>query len=213
MTRANVIDMIRSMIYGGMPPDSAEITKPLVNSYLNAALGLVIKKNYQERYAVDQVGSVADGFYMTLSPYTLSLDSATGYYTFQLPTLPISISDNVSTSDVFVVLKTGIKKECSRITRRELQVMFELPLDLSEIYYWVEGNNTYLWSQNNISGLSVYVRVPYSESTDINSLFNCPSDMIGDVIQFVLTFLGVEAKSPSMNNNENVETRNIRPNE
>lgn len=209
ITRKNIIDRIRRAIYGGIPPDSAEITVNLVNSYLNDGIAAAAKKNFQENFAVDQIGSVADGFYMTFSPFTISHDDVTGYYGFDAPQMPLSLPAGINVSNLFVVMPSKIKVECSRITTRDLQVMFEVPMDTREIYYWLEGMKVMLWSKGDITGSKAYMRMPYAESSDLNAAINCPPDMIPDVTGYVLQMLGVQAQEAPMTQNENVELRNI----
>jgi hypothetical protein len=66
-----------------------------------------------------------------------------------------------------------------------------------------------MWSKNDISGAVAYLRMPYAESNDLNSVINCPPDMIPDVIDFTIKGLGIEVKMPAMSHNENIESKNI----
>lgn len=212
-TRKNIIDRVRRLIYGGYPTDDAQITVNLVNSWLNDAIAAACVSSFWASYKVDQVGSVADGFYMTFSPFSLSKDSNTGYYNFTLPALPLSLPKSHSISNVFVISGSKVKTECSRIDQRELGLMFEVPLDSDEVYYWVEQQTLYLWSKRDISAYTAYVRMPYgSASTNtLTSIVNVPDDLVPQVIEYLVKAAGEQRRMPSVNQNEGIEKANTTP--
>lgn len=209
ITWKNIIDQVRRLIYGGMPPDSAEITPSLVFLYAKEGLGLAIKKYFTSTFVIDLRGDVPDASVMTFSPYTLSQDPLTKWYSFAVPVMPLALPNGSDISNVFIIQPSGIKTECSRVKTRDMSVMFEVPLDTSEVYYWIDSGKVNLWSMNDISMASAYIRMPYADGTDMNAAINCPPDLLGDVINFTIQLLGEQVKLPKITHAENTESRNI----
>lgn len=189
MTRQNIVDEILQFIYNGLPNDDAVITPELVNFHLNEAIGLAIKKSFANTYQIDGVGSVPDGFYLTYGGLTVTKDTVTGYYTVTLPQVPIGIPKGQSIASVVFYSLSKVKKEASRISQRELSHMFEIPIDSDQIYYWAEGKILYAWSSKDISSNSAFVRMVYSQNSDLTSEINCPDDIIPEVKQYCIQLL------------------------
>lgn len=209
ITRRNIIDQIRRIVYNGVPPDSAMITVNLVALYLNEGIALAAKQAFADSYQIDQVGDVPGAFYMTFSPFTLSHDANTGYYSFGIPKMPLSLPEGKDISNVFIISGSKRKTECSRINTRDLQLMFEVPLDTSEVYYWTEGMTAFLWSKIDITGYTAYIRMPYAEGDSLDDAINCPPDMIPSVIDFTMKAMNIQIHNPNPTQNENIEKSNI----
>lgn len=209
ITWKNIIDQVRRSVYGGMPPDSAEITVNLVFLYAKEGLAMALKKYFNSTFAIDMKGDIPDASLMTFSPYTITQDPLTKWYSFPLPAMPLALPENMDISNVFLLKPSGNKIECSRIGANDLSVMFEVPMDTSEVYYWIDSGNVNMWSMNDITKASAYIRMPYADGGNINSNINCPPDLIGDVVSFTLQLLNEQVKMPATTQNENIEAPNI----
>lgn len=198
------------MIYNGIPTEDATITVNLVNQYLNDGIAAAAIAAYEKEYAIDRVGSVPDGFYMTFSGMAITKDEETSYNHFTLPQIPVGLSKENSVSDVFVIKPSGAKIFCTRVEQREIPLMFMMPLDTSEAYYWIEGKEAYVWAKGDISDGKPRVRMVYSQSTDLNSEINCPGDMIPEVISYTIKMLMAEKNQPMNTSNEGIDTPNIK---
>jgi hypothetical protein len=192
MTRKQIIYQILRFIYNGEPNDDADITPNLVNQYLNEGIAQAVKAAYAMSYNIDQVGSVPDGFYMTTKGLSLTKDSDTGYYHTDLPQVPVAISKDDSITDMVVLLGSGRKRSGVRVEQKELGVMFEVRIDSTMIYYWIEGKTLYAWSNMDISDKTCMVRQVITQGTDLDDTINCPDDLLDSVIKYTTSILPYE---------------------
>lgn len=202
MTRQNIIDEIRQIIYNGPPNDDAVITPEMVNLHLNEAIAMSVKKTFADSYQIDAVGNIPDGFYITYGGLKPLQDPVTKYYTLTLPQVPLSLPRGQSISNAVFYSLSNIKKEGSRISPREIALMFEVPLDTDEIYYWVEQKTMYIWSAKDISSFTAFVRMAYSQNSDMSSEINCPDDMLANIKQYCLQILMTMHNNPINLGNE-----------
>lgn len=123
MTRRVLIEQIRRMLYGGVPTDDANITEKEINLYINEALAYMAKINYTDSIKLDGIESIADSFYLTFKNLAITKDNDTGYYSLDLPQVPLGLSRGYGISTVTFPTSTGLAKSPIPISVRELDYM------------------------------------------------------------------------------------------
>lgn len=210
MIRQNLIDDILRIVYNGIPTEDAGISRAYINQLINQGIATVIREFYSLSLKVDGVGEVPDGFYVSLSGFDIQKDPLTGYYYFTLPQTPVSFPKDKGIGELFIINRSGARVEGIRISQREIPLIFMLPFVTNFVYFWVEGNTLRMWSKRDVTQENCYVRMVYSESSDLSSELNCPPDLVPDVVTYVVGLLTKEKAQPMNTSNEGVDTPNIK---
>lgn len=205
MTRKVLIEQIRRMYYGGVPNDDASLSEKEVNTYLNEAIAYMAKVNYTDAIKLDGIETVADSFYATFKNLAITRDSDTGYYSLDLPQVPLGLARGYGISTVTFPTSTGLAKSPIPISPRELDYVDQLKQPPSKIFYWVEGKKLWFKSYTNLVGRFAIVRMVSTETSDLDAELNVPQEYLNDIITMVLNNLKVRKGTPEDNVNDGVD--------
>lgn len=205
MTRRVLIEQIRRMLYGGVPTDDANITEKEINLYINEALAYMAKINYTDSIKLDGIESIADSFYLTFKNLAITKDNDTGYYSLDLPQVPLGLSRGYGISTVTFPTSTGLAKSPIPISVRELDYMDSLKQPPSKIFYWPEGKKLWFKSYTNLVGKFAIVRMVSTETADLDSELNVPQEYITDIINLVMNQLRPRKATPQDSTNDGLD--------
>jgi hypothetical protein len=202
MTRRVLIEQIRRMLYGSIPTDDANITEKEVNLYINEAIAYMAKVNYTDAIKLDGIETVADSFYATFKNLAITKDNDTGYYSLDLPQVPLGLSRGYGISTVTFPTSTGLAKSPIPVSPRELDYMDNLKQPPSKIFYWVEGKKLWFKSYTNLVGRFAIVRMVSTETSDLDAEINVPQEYITDIINLVMNQLRPRKATPQDSTND-----------
>lgn len=205
MTRKVLIEQIRRMLYGGIPTDDANITEKEINLYINEALAYMAKVNYTDSIKLDGIETVSDVFYLTFKNLAITRDTDTGYYSLDLPQVPLGLARGYGISTVTFPTATGLAKSPIPISVRELDYMDSLKQPPSKIFYWPEGKKLWFKSYTNLVGRLAIVRMVSTETSDLDAELNVPQEYITDIINLVMTQLRPRKATPQDSTNDGLD--------
>jgi hypothetical protein len=205
MTRKVLIEQIRRMLYGGIPTDDANITEKEINLYINQALAYMAKVNYTDSIKLDGIETVSDVFYLTFKNLAIVKDNDTGYYSLDLPQVPLGLARGYGISTVTFPTATGLAKSPIPISVRELDYMDSLKQPPSKIFYWPEGKKLWFKSYSNLVGKFAIVRMVSTETSDMDAELNVPQEYITDIINLVMGQLRPRKATPQDSTNDGLD--------
>lgn len=205
MTRKVLIEQIRRMLYGGVPTDDANITEKEINLYINEALAYMAKVNYTDSIKLDGIETVSDVFYLTFKNLAITRDTDTGYYSLDLPQVPLGLARGYGISTVTFPTATGLAKSPIPISVRELDYMDSLKQPPSKIFYWPEGKKLWFKSYTNLVGRLAIVRMVSTENSDLDAELNVPQEYITDIINLVMGQLRPRKVTPQDSTNDGLD--------
>jgi len=205
MTRKVLIEQIRRMLYGGVPTDDANITEKEINLYINQALAYMAKVNYTDSIKLDGIETVSDVFYLTFKNLAIVKDNDTGYYSLDLPQVPLGLARGYGISTVTFPTSTGLAKSPIPISVRELDYMDSLKQPPSKIFYWPEGKKLWFKSYSNLVGKFAIVRMVSTETSDMDAELNVPQEYITDIINLVMGQLRPRKATPQDSTNDGLD--------
>lgn len=205
MTRKVLIEQIRRMLYGGVPTDDANITEKEINLYINEALAYMAKVNYTDSIKLDGIETVSDVFYLTFKNLAITRDTDTGYYSLDLPQVPVGLARGYGISTVTFPTSTGLAKSPIPISVRELDYMDSLKQPPSKIFYWPEGKKLWFKSYTNLIGKLAIVRMVSTENSDMDAELNVPQEYITDIINLVMGQLRPRKATPQDSTNDGLD--------
>ena len=205
MTRRVLIEQIRRIFYGGVPNDDASLSEKEVNLYLNEAIAYMAKVNYTDAIKLDGIETVADSFYATFKNLSITRDSDTGYYSLELPQVPLGLARGYGISTVTFPTSTGLAKSPIPISVRELDYIDQLKQPPSKIFYWSEGKKLWFKSYTNLVGKYAIVRMVSTETSDLDAEINVPQEYISDIVDLVINKLKIRKGTPEDNVNDGVD--------
>lgn len=205
MTRRVLIEQIRRMLYGGIPTDDANITEKEINLYINEAMAYMAKINYTDAIKLDGVESIADSFYLTFKNLAATRDTDTGYYSIDLPQVPLGLARGYGIATVTFPTNTGSAKSPIPISVRELDYMDNLKQPPSKIFYWAEGKKIWFKSYINLVGKNAIVRMVSTETTNLDDELNVPQEYITDIINLVMGQLRPRKATPQDSTNDGLD--------
>lgn len=205
MTRKVLIEQIRRIFYGGVPNDDANLSEKEVNTYLNEAIAYMAKVNYTDAIKLDGIETVADSFYATFKNLAITKDNDTGYYSLDLPQVPLGLARGYGISTVTFPTSTGLAKSPIPISVRELDYIDQLKQPPSKIFYWAEGKKLWFKSYTNLVGRFAIVRMVSTETSDLDAEINVPQEYVTDIINLVLGQLKIRKGTPEDIVNDGVD--------
>jgi len=205
MTRKVLIEQIRRMLYGGIPTDDANITEKEINLYINEALAYMAKVNYTDSIKLDGIETVSDVFYLTFKNLAITRDADTGYFSLDLPQVPLGLARGYGISTVTFSTATGLAKSPIPISVRELDYMDSLKQPPSKIFYWPEGKKLWFKSYTNLVGKLAIVRMVSTETSDLDAELNVPQEYITDIINLVMGQLRPRKGTPQDSTNDGLD--------
>lgn len=205
MTRKVLIEQIRRIFYGGVPNDDASLSEKEVNTYLNEAIAYMAKVNYTDAIKLDGIETVADSFYATFKNLAITKDNDTGYYSLDLPQVPLGLARGYGISTVTFPASTGLAKSPIPISPRELDYVDQLKQPPSKIFYWAEGKKLWFKSYTNLVGKFAIVRMVSTETSDLDAEINVPQEYITDIVNMVINQLKIRKGTPEDTVNDGVD--------
>jgi hypothetical protein len=205
MTRRVLIEQIRRSLYGGIPTDDANITEKEINLYINEALAYMAKVNYTDSIKLDGIETVSDVFYLTFKNLAIVKDNDTGYYSLDLPQVPLGLARGYGISTVTFPTATGLAKSPIPISVRELDYMDSLKQPPSKIFYWPEGKKLWFKSYTNLVGKFAIVRMVSTENSDMDAELNVPQEYITDIVNLVMNQLRPRKAAPQDSTNDGLD--------
>lgn len=205
MTRKVLIEQIRRIFYGGVPNDDANLSEKEVNTYINEAIAYMAKVNYTDAVKLDGIETVADSFYATFKNLAITKDNDTGYYSLDLPQVPLGLARGYGISTVTFPTSTGLAKSPIPISPRELDYVDQLKQPPSKIFYWAEGKKLWFKSYTNLVGKFAIVRMVSTETSDLDAEINVPQEYITDIVNMVINQLKIRKGTPEDTVNDGVD--------
>jgi hypothetical protein len=205
MTRKVLIEQIRRMLYGGVPTDDANITEKEINLYINEALAYMAKVNYTDSIKLDGVETVSDVFYLTFKNLAITKDNDTGYYSLELPQVPLGLARGYGIASVRIPSMSSLAKALVPISVRELEYMDNLKCPPNKIFYWPEGKKLWFNSYTTITGKTAIVRMVSTENSDMDAELNVPQEYVTDIINLVMGQLRPRKATPQDSTNDGLD--------
>ncbi len=185
MLRKQFIEMVRRDLYGGQPPNTANITVGLVNLWTNQGLAIAAQKNYQDNATLDGIAYVNGSFYTTYKSLPVTKDEQF-LYKVALPHIPLGIGNDEGISTM--VLTDGVQNSYPVVWINENQrsyVRGMRPVQ-SKLIGYSEGGNVFLMSAVPLTSCTAKATmVSGGDSTNLNSTLNIPDDYIPIMYDYV----------------------------
>jgi hypothetical protein len=119
-----------------------------------------MEQRYKESAELESVTYMNDFYYATFKNRSVAKDTDTGYYYFSLPQVPLGLPRGISISGVYFKSAEGqLTETVVQIAPQEIDLMRGLPMPRSKVYGWAEGDQFYMMSYKNITGLKAMVRM------------------------------------------------------
>ncbi len=195
MVRRFYGERIRRMIYNGQPPDDANITVNLVNSYINDAVAAAAKASWQENIKIDNIAYLNNSFYTTFTGLSVVKDPTQGLFVYKitLPQIPNGLGKNEGVASLR--FKDGVQATFDAIPLNANQIAYadNLRPIPNRIMYWSEGTFLYTKTSLNLLDLTAIVRmVSGGLDTDLDSMLNVPNEYFTFMDQYILKELLLE---------------------
>lgn len=206
LTRGQYIEQIRRLIYGGFPPEDAEITIPLVNIWLNQAIAAAAKTNYTDSLKLEGVSYINNSFYTTFKNLTVTKDS-NSLYKVELPEVPVGIGQSEGVSTIkFKNSNNQISYPIIWLSMNQLasqRGMRDIP---NKLLGYVEGSYVYIMTTIPLSNYSAIVTmISGGSSNDLKSTLNVPSDYLPQVTEYIKQQLMFERNIPVDITNDGID--------
>ena len=154
MTRYEYIELLLRQAFGEQPSDDSNITKWLVNTWVNQGIGLAVKQNWKESIEMDGVAYVNNSFYTSFNGLSVSPTNLNFTYQITLPQLPIGVGKNEGVSNLIFIgqNKSDPSYDCIPLSRNQVGYFRQNKQPFNKILYYSEG--TYLYA---ISQIPLYI--------------------------------------------------------
>jgi hypothetical protein len=205
LRREQYIEQIRRMIYGGFPPEQAEITVGLVNQWLNQAIGYAAQKCYTDNLKIEGIASVNSGFYTTFKALPVTQEE-TFLWKIALPEVPPGLGNNEGVSTLKFKGEGQISQSVVWMSSNQVSFyknMRDIPNKLLGYY---EGSNVYVLSPIQLSQYTAHATViSGGDSTDLDSVLNVPPDYLTFVTEYMKQQLGFERNQVVENQQDGID--------
>lgn len=203
MTRRFYIERVLRQVFGGYNRDDAEITKNLVNTWLEDAIAAAAKQCYKESIAIDGIGYVNNSFYTTFKGISVTKDE-NFLWKITLPQIPFGIGRNEGISTLqFKDSNNSVSLPViwlSESQRGYYQSMRPIP---GKILAYPQGEFVYVISTIILSVYTATVSmISGGDSTNLNSTLNIPADYFPIMDEFLKQQLMAERLVPQDTTNE-----------
>jgi len=176
MRRDVFIELVRRQIHNGFPSDDSEITINLVNTYIEAAIGVAAKACYDGNLQVDGIGYVNNGFYTTYTGLAIT-SSGNFLWRTELPELPQGLGAVEGISRFVIKDNSSPQLSYPIVLLSENQVgiqrgMRDIP---NKVIGYQEGKYLYILSTMQLSVFTGQVTmISGGDKTDLDSELNVP---------------------------------------
>lgn len=197
LTRAQYIEQVRRLIYGGQPEDDAEITVSLVNLWLNQAVAYAAKQCYAENMKLEGVASVNNGFYSTFKGLSVSKDE-NFLWKVTLPSIPPGIGTSEGISTVVFKSDTG-QISYPVVLMSESQNSYQKGMRTipNKLIGYQEGDKVFVLTTIALNQYTASVTMVSSGvSTDLGSTLVVPPDYLPFVTDYLMKVLNFERMQP-----------------
>jgi len=209
MTRDFFIERILRRLYNGQPSDGASVTTNLANSYLNDAIAIATKLHYGENMRIEDISFINNSFYTTFRGLAISVGAEMGYFTAQLPEIPIALGKNESLPSIRLVNGVSVSKPCVWLNVNQVNQYDNLPQPFG-IPVWNENSLLVFNSPKlnlKVNGYTVTVRMVSSASTKLSDQINVPSEYFQMMSDYVFQQLNTELMQPKDNANDGTDNK------
>jgi hypothetical protein len=192
-TRRQLIQRIQRLIYNDYPEQAITITEPLINLWINDAIGAVVKNNYVESIKLDGVAYINNAFYSTFKDIVITQDEP-NLYKFTLPNIPIGIGVNEGIATVeFKDENNNISYPAIPLTMNQVGYQRGMRTIPNKVLYWNENSLIYAKTSIPLNLCKAIVRmISGSNSDSLDSVLNVPSDYMPQIIDYVVKYLMIE---------------------
>lgn len=197
MIRAAIIERILRQVYGELPTDDSNVTKNLVNQWLNDAIGVAARKNYTDSLSLDGIAYVNNSFYSTFKGLAIDQDE-NFIYKITLPQIPVGLGKTEGMSTLqFKDSNGNISDPAIPISENQKGYFRSMRPIPNKILYYPEGTFAYVISDLPLYQYTASVSmVSGGDSTDLNSVLNVPDDYIPVLIEYCSKMLMLERQQP-----------------
>lgn len=209
-SRRQYCEAIQRTMAGGFPSDDFEITIPLINFYLNSAIGYAIKASYKDEIQLNGVEGVADAFYATFTGLNISKDLNTGWYNIVLPQQTVGVGAGWDITSFLMVKGSGAKLFGYPITQKEVAYLYTNPKGCNDVYFWVVKDRMNIHSCSDITKYKGIVTMLVSQSTDLDASMNVPDGYMPLIIEYMTKTLGVMMNMPIDISSDGVDTPKVK---
>lgn len=194
MTRLEFIERALRQIYGELPTDDSNITKNLVNSWLEDATAVAAKKNWTDNQQLDQIAYMNNSFYTTYKGLAVSGAGELFLYQLTLPEIPVGLGRNEAVATLQFVDANGIVSDTAIPLNQNQVGYFRGQRQIAnKIYYYPEGTFLYAISSLMLDQYTAKVKmVSAGDSTNLSSVLNVPSDYFPVMVEYIKSQLAFE---------------------
>lgn len=210
MIRQALIERILRHVYGEQPSDDSNVTKNLVNLWIQDGIGLAVKQNWKDSVQLDGVTYVNNSFYTTYKTIPIISDDEQFIYKMTLPQIPFGLGRNEAIGTLQLVSSDGmISDPAIPMSQSQWAYMRGQRRISNKILYFPEGTFCYLLSTLQLNTYTGKVRmVSGGDSTDLNSVLNVPDDYIPVIIDYCTKMLMAERMAPKDITNDGQDNTN-----
>lgn len=208
MTREQFIERHLRQIYGGFPTDDSQITKNLVNSWLNDAIAVAAKQNCKDNIALDGIAYVNNSFYTTFKGIAVVQDE-NFLFKITLPQIPIGIGygEGVSTLQ-FKDASNSVSLPCIPLSQNQTTFYQSLRPIPNKILFYTEGSFIYAVSTLPLYDYTATVKmVSGGDSTSLTSTLNVPPDYFPVMVEYLKQQLAFERAQPQDQSNDGTDNK------
>jgi hypothetical protein len=209
-TRYQYCEAIQRALAGGFVSDDSELTIPLINFYLNSAIGYAIKANYKEEIQLNGVEAVSDAFYATFTGMNITKDNATGWYNISLPQQTVGVGAGWDISSFIMVTGSGAKIIAYPITNREIAFLYETPAGCKDVFFWTVKDKMNIHACKDLTKYKGIVTMLVSQSTDLNESISVPDGYMPLIVEYMTKTLGVMMNMQMDISSDGVDTPKIK---
>jgi len=206
-SRNAFIELIRRQIYGDQPSSEANITKGLVNRWLNFGIAAAAKQNNKENIALDGVNYINNSFYSTFKGLAISQDEF-NLWKIELPQLPLGIGSTEGISTVMIKSSDGqVSYPLIMLSQNEKSFQRgyrEIP---NKVIGYAEGTYVYVLSSIMLNQYTASVTmVSGGDASDLTSTINIPDDYLPTIVEYVKAQLMFQRNVPQDNVADGVDS-------
>ena len=188
MTRNDLIERILRAVYGEQPTDDSNITKSLVNNWIQDGIAAAAKLNYRDNDQMTGIAFVNNSFYTTFKNITFSQDELFTWIC-TLPQIPIGIGRSEGITSFRIVDSKGVvSQDGVPLSESQWTYFRQLPQIPNRFYYKQENDNVYVFTllQLDVGFSGTAVMVSAGDPNDLTAVLNVPPDYISIISDYCI---------------------------
>lgn len=208
MTRKAFCERIQREIYGSQPNDDAEITKQLINNYVNVGIAMAVKQNYTDNLKMDGIAYVNNSFYTTFRDLPIAKDTSDyNLWYITLPEIPVALGENEGISQLIFRKGTDYSLEAIPLNAHQVGYRRTFRKIPNKICYWNERDTILCESYLSLSEYTANVKVASggANSTDLTEQIYLPTEWLSFVQDYVIKNLMLEKQQKQDVSNDGVD--------